>query len=38
VTRHYTASDVRSHGAVHVHEVRNAGPDPAIALTVRRRA
>jgi hypothetical protein len=37
VARRYAADDVRSHGDVHVHEVRNAGPDPAIALNVRRR-
>lgn len=37
VVRRWTAGSVRSHGAVHVHDLRNAGPDPALALHVRAR-
>jgi predicted metal-dependent enzyme (double-stranded beta helix superfamily) len=37
VTRRYTAGATRSHGTVHVHDVRNPGPDPAVALHVHAR-
>ena len=37
VRRHLVADAVRSYGAVHVHGLRNAGPDPAVALHVLAR-
>jgi predicted metal-dependent enzyme (double-stranded beta helix superfamily) len=35
VARVLHADDVRSHGPVHVHDLGNDGPDPAVALHVR---
>lgn len=35
VVRRWSAGSTRSHGTVHVHDVRNPGPDPALALSVR---
>ena len=37
VRRHLVADEVRSYGAVHVHGLRNPGPDPAVALHVLAR-
>jgi len=37
VRRQLVADEVRSYGAVHVHGLRNAGPDPAVALHVLAR-
>jgi hypothetical protein len=37
VRRHLVPDDVRSYGAVHVHGLRNAGADPAVALHVLAR-
>jgi hypothetical protein len=37
VRRQLVADEVRSYGAVHVHGLRNAGPDPVVALHVLAR-
>jgi len=37
VTRIHAAGGVRTHGAVHVHEVAVQGPDPVLALQVHAR-
>lgn len=37
VVRRHATGTTRSHGTVHVHDVRNAGADPALALSVRAR-
>lgn len=38
VVRRYAAGSLRSHGTVHVHDLRNAGTDPALALHIHERA
>ena len=38
VTRVHAAGGLRTHGAVHVHEVAAQGPDPVLALQVHARA